>query len=359
MIKGSFILFLLISGFTSEAQLPQNKAKAKELLLRAIKTMDNGDPSSAITTLDSARQMDPTDFVYDYEMAFAFQMLKDHNSAIKHLETAVRFANANDQCYQMLGNNYDYNGDRTKAIEVYKEGLKKFPNSGKLYVELGVIAQDEKEYDKAIECWEKGISVDPLYASNYYRLAKLFSLSTDRIWAIFYGEMFLNMEWNSKRTEEISKIIYNAYKQSISVTSDSSLKVDFARNMVLVNPGKDFQLPFDQVYGLDFSVGISILLVSGKKELNIATLNTARTAFIKWWYDHKREKDYPNILLDFQKKVFDNGHMEAYNYWVFMSGAAEEFAEWIKVNEKKFNEFAEWFNKNAVEVNDRKYFIRK
>lgn len=349
---------ILLSFFSSIAQT--DKEKARKILQEAVRIMDKGEIDESIVLLDSARKLDPDNFVYDYETGFAYQMKKDYKKAARYFEAATKHKDAIDQCYQMLGNNYDLDGNSKKAIETYNEGLKKFPNSGKLYVELGVMALFEKDYNKAVQSWEKGIAVNPEYASNYYRLAKLYAASTDRIWSIFYGEMFMNMERNSGRTKEISEILYNTYKECIDISSDTSAKVDFAKPMVITSydPAKKFKFPFDQVYGLDFLVGMSPSLIAKDKEVNIAFLNTARTGFIEWWYKQNRDKEYNNIVIDFQKKIKDNGHFEAYNYWLFMSGNEKEFDDWYAKNEDKFKAFASWFNKNVIEVDSKHYFLR-
>ena len=358
-MRKQIILACIFSFFLVPAIAQQtDKEKAKVLLRMAVRIMDQGEIDESILLLDSARKLDPDNYVYDYETGFAYEMKKDYKNAIRYFEATTRHKDATDQCYQMLGNNYDHDGNSKKAIETYNEGLKKFPNSGKLYVELGVMAMIDKDYNKAVESWEKGISVNPEYASNYYRLAKLYSMSNDRIWALFYGEMLMNMERNSARTKEISKMLYDVYGESIDISSDTSAKVDFARPVINFDPSKKFKFPFDQVFGMDFLVGMSPALIAKNKEKNIAFLYTARTGFLEWWYKQKRDKEYNNIVIEYQRKLQDKGHFEAYTWWLLMSGNEKEFEEWYSKNEEKFKAFAEWFNKNPIEVNSKHYFIR-
>lgn len=356
----AYILAALLLAPSAFSQT--DKEKATSLMRQAIKMMDKGEIDESIVFLDSARKLDPGDFVYDYETGFAYSLKKDYKNAIRYFQSTLNYSNAIDQCYQMLGNSYDHDGNSKKAIEIYNEGLKKFPNSGKLYLELGVMALIENDYDKAVQSWEKGISVNPTYPSSYYRLAKLYAMSKDPIWSIFYGEMFINMEWNTGRTAEISKVIYNAYKGAIDISSDTSAKVDFARPMVIdaanFDPSKKFKFPFDQVFALDFLVGMTSSLLANNKEVNIAFLHTARAGFLNSWYNSKRNKEYNNMIIEYQKKVLDAGHFEAYTYWLLMAGNEKEFDDWYNANETKFKDFADWFNKNPVAVNSKHYFLR-
>src|SRR6185295_13689445 len=142
-----------------------------------------------------------------------------------------------------------------------------------------------------------------------------------RIWAIFYGEMFMNIDRGSKRTTEMSQLLFDVYKKSITITSDTSARVDFTDSKLSLDPKKEFKMPFRMVYGLDFLVGISLHMVEKKnKEVTLEYVVNARSAFIDWWFKQKRDKDYPNILLSFQKELSEKGHLEAYNYWLLMKG---------------------------------------
>lgn len=66
-----------------------------------------------------------------------------------------------------------------------------------------------EDYDRAVSYYEKGVYVEPAYSSNYYRLAQLFLSSKDKFWGLIYGEIFMNLERNSQRTEEMSKWLFN------------------------------------------------------------------------------------------------------------------------------------------------------
>ena len=87
-----------------------------------------------------------------------------------------------------MGNAQDALGNPEAATKTYDEGLKRFPNSGSLYLEKGNIHLLHKRYAEAAECYTRGVEVQPDFASNYYRLAKLLAGSTEPLWAIVYAE---------------------------------------------------------------------------------------------------------------------------------------------------------------------------
>src|SRR5690606_10686824 len=115
-----------------------------------------------------------------------------------------------------------------KAIQVYEDGLKKFPLSGKLYLERGTMELKREDLDAALKYYEMGIKVDPNFPSNYYWASRIYSYTTETVWTLIYGELFMNLERNTKRTAEISKLLYDTYVESIQIDSDTSFNLKFS-----------------------------------------------------------------------------------------------------------------------------------
>lgn len=363
-MKKLILLPLLILSFSwtfsQTSQSADNKQQAHQLKQDAVQIMDNGDPDKAITLLESAQKLDPDDHSYLYEIGYALYLKKDYSKAIDVFRKTLKYDDVTDQCYQMLGNSYDMNGQRSKARDAYADGLKKFPAAGRLYMESGLLDAIEKNYDKATASWEKGIQVQPGYSSNYYRLAKLFARTTDRIWAIFYGELFMNIERNSDRTEEISQLLFKLYKASITFTDSSNgIKVDLANSNIFVDPKKDLKIPFHIVYPLDFIIAVTPITLGSKKEITISYLSQTRTNLVDIWFNkQKNDKEYPNVLLDFHRTLKEKGMLEAYNYWILMKGNETEFIQWRDAHREQFDAFATWFNDNPLQLDTSHYFVR-
>jgi tetratricopeptide (TPR) repeat protein len=353
------VLFAITVAISiSFGQSKSEKEKAFQIGMKAIKLMDEGDFDKAIELLKEAEKLDPERIDYPYEIAYALYSQKKYKKAIKQLKKNINHQNVTDQHFQLLGNCYDILNKPDEALKIYKQGLEKFPNSGKLYLEQGIVESFRENYDDAIEYWEKGVEVDPDFSSNYYWLGKIFSFSEERVWAVLYGEVFVNLERNTKRTIEMSEILFNTYKQSINVTSDTSGGVSFSKVMT-IDPSKEFKLPFQMVYGLTMTMSLAFEMINNEPEISISSINSMRQQFISNWFDQKRDEDYPNLLFDFQKLLKEKGHFEAYNYWLLMKGNEVEFGKWYEANKAKFDAFADWFNENPLIVNEQNYFSRQ
>jgi len=351
------ILIITFSLSITFGQSVGDKEKAFEYGMEAVKIMDEGKLDEAIKLLRKAEKLDPERIDYPYEIAYAFYSQKKYKKAIKELLKTITHKDVTDQHFQLLGNSYDNINKPDEALKVYKKGLEKFPKSGKLYLEQGIVEYFRENYNEAISYWEKGIEVDPAFASNYYWLGKIFSFTDERIWAVLYGEVFINMERNSQRTIEMSKILFDTYKKSIYVTSDTSGGVNFSKVMQ-IDPTKEFKIPFQMIYGLTMTMSLATEIINKEPDISISSINNLRQSFITNWFAQARDKDYPNLLFDFQKLLDEKGYLEAYNYWFLMKGDEVEFLKWHRINEAKFNEFADWFNNNPLIINENNYFSR-
>ncbi len=348
------IVLILLIGQIALGQTDNELALAKAQ--EAIKLMDNGQVDKSISLLKEAIKLDPDRFDYPYELAYALYLQEDYKRAIKTLERISDHKNINDRYFQLLGNAYDVLGESEKAFEVYDLGIEKFPNSGRLYLEKGNVYWGKKEYSNALQFYEKGIEMDPQFSSNYYRATLIYCSSPEEVWGMIYGEIFMNIERNSQRTSEISKLLYDTYKREISITSDTSFSVSFSKSASInISDSQDIKK-----MKLPFGVGVYeptlIMAMMNEKSIDINSLDRIRTRFIDLYFEKGFNKKYPNTLFEYQKKVKDQGHIEAYNHWILMKGDEIGFEEWYNSNKDKWDDFITWFTDNGLVVDSSNKF---
>ena len=300
---------------------------------------------------------------YHYTTAFAYCLKKEYQLAIEICLALVKRKDVEDIHYQMLGNIYDIIGEKEKAIKTYKAGLEKFPKSSKFYTGLGLLYLHEENYNEAINSWEKGIELEPNYPGNYYWAAKLYSNSTEKIWALIYGEMFLSIERNNEeQLKEISKLVYQTLISCYTKNGDT-VHIDFtAKNVITAGNEKQMKklengiMPFELTYGATFIMSSPFFPDS----FSIKNINIAKSNFIDIWFNQKKyNKHYENVLFDYQKLLISNDYFDCYNYWIYSFGDRYEFAEWKDKNEKKFKEFIKWYIENPMILNDKNKLFRR
>jgi len=337
-------------------QTDKEKALALEKGMEAIKLIDNGKIDESIILLKEAQKLDPERLDYPYEIAYAYYLQGNYKKASKILKKNMNHKDAGERLFQLLGNSYDMLGKTSKAFDAYDAGLVKFPKSGIILLEKGNVYWMQKNYEKALSFYEKGIEVDPKFPSNYYRATLIYLSSTEEVWGMIYGEFFMNLERNSKRTPEISKLLYDTYKSQIKFTSDTSFSVSFSQNSVIdfsASKSNEFKLPF----GIGAYEPTLMMAMLTEKSIDLNSLNTIRTNFVEKYFEGENDKKYPNVLFQFQKKVKEAGHFEAYNYWILMKGEEDGFTAWYDENTEKWDAFVTWFTANGLQLDENNKFF--
>jgi len=347
MSKPFTLLTILLAGLLSfNATAQTNIETAHQKGVDAVKFEDAGKFDEALQLLNEAAKLDPANIDYPYEMTYCYYGKKEYQKVIDVLEKLKDAPNSFDRLYELLGNSYDMLGNSDKAIATYREGLKKLPNSGVLYLELGVIPLYKKDYNSALNYFEKGIAVQPGFPSNYYWAARLYCGSDDKVWGMLYGEIFINLERNSERTQEISKLLFDTYKSSISYPSPGKISVAFSKNTVVSLDKDKISMPYSMVYEPVIS-----LAVAGETAIDLNSLDRIRLNFLKF-YDQKFNKDYPNALFSYQNQVLQSGNLEAYNHWLLSEGDVPAFNTWKIANSDKWGKFLNWFTANPIKLDE-------
>jgi len=87
----------------------------------------------------------------------------EQDQAIAKLKETVKSDPKNIQAWIQLGHLYFDTGKPEQAIEAYTTSLKLHDGDANLYTDLGVMYRRIKQFEKAIEMFEKAISIDPTH----------------------------------------------------------------------------------------------------------------------------------------------------------------------------------------------------
>lgn len=349
--KYSFLLFLLLSlNFYA-----QKKTFKCEKVYDAVTLIDEEKYNEAITILRECEKIDPQEYTYPYEIALAYTYNKEYDKAVSELKKIKNYNDVKADYYQLLGNNFDYQGKPELAIATYNEGLKKFPNAGRLYLEKGVMYEAEKPLE-AIKIYEKGIEAEPMYPSNYYRAAKVYLNTNDRLSGLIYGEIFMNIERTTKRTQEMSELLYKGYKNSMTFVSSNEKRTDFCPSVIDIDKfEKNNLMPLCSNFAFGF-----VLAMTEFDEFNYINLMQMRKIFLKEYLNiNKKVKNSPNVLINYFKTMEDNNVFNAYNHYLFQIANADDFTKWQEKNKEEYDKFINWYTttENELKIDSENVYI--
>jgi Tfp pilus assembly protein PilF len=319
----------LFAVYTTQAQQEPDVKTVQET---AKSYMKQGDYSNAVLVLNRAlqNQGNADNLELQKDLTFAYYLNRDY---VHGLEIAKKFperADVDVQSFQLLGMIYKAIEEVKECDKMYKAALKKFPNSGTLYNEYGEMLFTKKDNSDAIKQWEKGIETDPGYSGNYYNATKYYASTSDRVWTLIYGEIFVNLESYSKRTAEIKNLVLDGYKKlfsDINIYKDQDTKNEFVK--AFLDEWK-LQAPF-----------------IGANGVTPETLSAVRTKFILDWFS-KYAKPLPFRLYEYHQQLLKAGMFDAYNQWIFgTAGNLPVYENWTKTHQEEYNKF-DYFQHNRV-----------
>ncbi len=310
---------------------------AKQLHDNARAFMHSGDYANAILVLNRALAQEPKNMEMAKDLGLNYYYAKDYNKCIEVLKPLFDRYDVDDQCFQIAGDAYWALEDTKECENTYRKGIKKLPRSGPLYNELGKVLWSQNDYT-AIKQWEKGIENDPSFAGNYYNAAKYYYFTTEKVWSLIYGEIYINMDPKNPDALEMKNILFEGYKKLFA-------DADLEKN------NKD-KSPFAIAY-LKAMNKQSSLASSG---INIESLSLIRTRFILEWNANYAAK-FPFRLFQTQKKYVEEGLFDAYNQWVFASdNNMNAYQTWAKAHSKEVTELNRYLDAVIFKVPTGQYY---
>ncbi len=328
------ILFTMVLLATGTGVFSQT---ASELQETARSFMQQGDYANALLVLNRAALQEPQNIDIAKDLAFTYYLQKDFNKGLEIIKPLLDREDADDQCYQIAGNIYKQLGMVKDCDKLFRKGIRRFPESGAMYNELGELLWAQQDYS-AIKQWEKGIELDPGFSKNYYNAAKYYYLTTDKVWSILYGEIFINMEPLSNRAPEIKSMLLDSYKKlfaEVRLTLPGDQKNKFAEAFIKT---MDKQ---------------SSVAANG---INVETLTMIRTRFILDWYNEYADK-LPFKLFEMQQQLLQNGLFDVYNQWIF--GSVQNLAayqNWTNAHTAEYSEFTKLQRGRVFKIPSGQYY---
>lgn len=329
----------MLSACSVFAQEPS----AKQLQETSKIWLQQGNYDNAIRSLENAKQLEPDNIEVLKDLSFANYLKRDFARAIEIGKELVQRPDADEQSFQILGLSYKAIASYKEAAKLYKIALKKFPNSGVIYNEYGEMLGMDKSLDDAITQWEKGIEKAPDYSSNYFNAAMYYSRSKNWLRAILYGELFLNLESYSTRTNEGKSLLFESYKNLLAPGAIQQMQ-----------HGKNTTAFEEAILGSLAKASESINgVVSVDKIISI------RTRFILEWLQDK-QKRYPFRLFDHQQYLLNEGLFEAYNYWLFSGSVnADAYKIWQNNHPKEMAGFTKFQESRVFKIPAGQYYFSR
>src|SRR5215471_86804 len=188
---------------------------------------------------------------------------------------------------------------------------------------------------------------------SYERLATAFGNSTERVWAVIYGEAYCNLSPDADHRNAIGSLVYQNYEKSLS-NNAGKLSVNLTENAQAAQG----QAPFESQFEIAFLMAAAPM---GDRlmPLSVQKLTQIRKNQLSLW---NQKKSPSNELMRWQQAIIAAGNFDAYDYWLFQSARADEFNQWTKEHQEQYQTWLDWLAKNKFSIQtpdfQRLYLIR-
>ncbi|HJV20449.1 MAG TPA: tetratricopeptide repeat protein [Sediminibacterium sp.] len=332
---------LLIALFSLLAGSSQVSG-TKQLLENARILMQQGDYNNAASVLQQARQQAPLDLELLKNLSYVYYLQREFSNAIETGKVAVAMDSADQQAFQILGLSYKAIAAYKEANKLYRTALKKFPNSGMLYNELGECLKEDNQPKAAIELWEKGIQKDPNYSGNYYNAVKYHQQQQNHVRVLLYSELFVNLESYTPRTKEV--------KACLAASLEGLLKPGVINSLLV---GSTLSA-FERQVALHYSKNSQLIA----DELSIHSISSIRTRLVLDWYNGDAAR-FPYRLFDQWQYLIREGIFEAYNQWLLGEVVNNDaYQLWQNNHAKEVAQFRQFQQSRVFKMVPGQYYMQ-
>jgi tetratricopeptide (TPR) repeat protein len=321
MQKLALLLFTCFLFSSMQAQ------DAGQLHQTGVRYLQQSDYTNAIIVLKKAMELAPTQTDVVNDLGLAYYMAGQYKQGYDLLSPFAETKHADDRTYVIAALCMRGGKNVRAAEDVYRIGLQNFPKSGALHCDYGEFLQlTQGATDACIKQWEKGILNDPAYPGNYYNAARYYGTLDQNLWAVLYGEIFVNMESYSSRTVEMKNQLYDSYKRLFAYELESLIPKNAFEKQVVATLKKQEGLAINGI--------------------NPEMLTAIRTRFILDWFSAANPPAFQ--LFSHQQQLLQQGIFDAYNQWIFGSVAnINAFQNWTKTHPEEYVSFNQ-FQRNRV-----------
>jgi len=228
--KKMVALLLLLLPAAARAQAPDD---AQALVKQGVTLYDQGKYDEAVLRYRQALKLAPDNFTAQYELAMTYGALGRNEEVVDLCRKLLKNnAEASDNVYVTYGTALDDLKKPQEAVKIYQAGIRKFPDSGLLYYNLGVTQAGLRQYDEAIGSQQRAVRLNPSHASAHRVLAILTAAEGNRVPAILEYVRFLQLEPQSRRAAANLTQLDQLLGQGVEKTGENSVTINMSTELL-------------------------------------------------------------------------------------------------------------------------------
>lgn len=318
----------------------------KLLLDQGIALNDKGDYAGAIENYDKIIRQDNNYYLAYNEKTLSLYSAGKYQESIDLCKTVLkkfRDNEGNDKIYANYGSSQDALGNPDEAIKIYKEGIKKYPDSYLLSFNKGISEYNQKKIDEAITDFQKSVSLKPDHTSSHQALAYCV-YTKNKMAAVLSLMTFLLLEPEGQRAERNLKLMLQLLGSNVKRTDEKNITVSLSPAVLdSKNGGEDnfhlAELMISMRSALDYDDKYKDLPIAQGLEDKLEMLIPADAT-----KKNKGRGFFTNFYIPFLEAMKTDSLLGTACHIIYTSSADMANKKWLEDNKGKVDAFAKWMS---------------
>ena len=310
----------------------------EDLVKEGIVHHDNGDYEKALSSYNSALELDPKSELVHYELALTYMYKGDYKASIKHSEVVIK----QDGKFVLpaliaKGSCLDNLGKTKQSIKLFEKSIKKYGEEYLLCFNLAVNYAKMGDNENAEKYLVKGLGNNFNHPSSHYILASIKKQNGEKVPSLLSYYYFLFLEPNSDRSKVALQSILDQMGGNVKKDANKENTININLN---ADGDDDFMAAELMIAMLEASKHIEEN--EGKSDEEMFVKNS--TSLFMMLGEMKKRKNKGIFWEDYIPFFYDlaqTDHIEAFCYYILYP-QNEVASQWLENNQEKLDQFDKW-----------------
>jgi uncharacterized protein len=217
-----------------------------------------------------------------------------------------------------------------EALDIFNEGLKKFPKSFLMKYNKGVVYKAMEKLPEAIQMYKESILLNPYYANAHLNLGLIAADEGKVAQAMLSLNMFLMIEPETSRSlfalQKLNEIVSSKYEKN-------------SKDLILSPEGGDDFSEMDLIITNYAALSKSFKVPS---KINHVIVKQDYALFSKMEYIKSDKGFWMQTYVPFFKEIVKQNKFEIFSYHIFQTSGAEDHRKVVKKNAASIAHFVTW-----------------
>jgi tetratricopeptide (TPR) repeat protein len=345
LYKLSFLIIFTFLFFFVKAQ----NNLTENLIKEGINYHKKGEYKLAIQTFDKVIATNPKSIPALGEKAHSLMMLNKYEEVVITCQKCIEL-NPNSKelktVYTTYANSYDMMGQPKKALKIYDEGIKLFPNYFHLYFNKGITLSQMEQKDKAIANFEKSIVLQPNHSGSHNALARMHYSKKNKVQSLMAFSRFMILEPKGRRAELNLPFIQDITKGNAQETGPNSVTLSLDITSLPEENDKKKENDFTAT-ALILSLNSGMNFTNKNKKKSEVQLFEGNIVAVCESLEELSEENfgfYWNYYAPYFIEMKQMGYIETFSYISYASTQEKYITKWLAKNKEKVDAFYGWSN---------------